>query len=79
MAPDAELKEVFEGIHESLALLLAAVAGMHILAAFKHALIDRDGVLRRMTSTVDALYKLFLFNSLDVSGVGVCVESNLES
>ena len=52
LAPDAELKEVFEGIHESLALLLAAVAGMHILAAFKHALIDRDGVLRRMTSTV---------------------------
>lgn len=50
--PDAELKEVFAGIHGSLALLLAAVAGVHILAAFKHALIDRDGVLRRMTSTV---------------------------
>ena len=49
-APDPALKEVFEGIHETLAWLLAAVAGVHILAAFKHALIDRDGVLRRMTS-----------------------------
>lgn len=52
VAPDAELKEVLEGIHEFLALLLAAAAGVHILAAFKHALIDRDGVLRRMTSAV---------------------------
>lgn len=52
VAPDAGLKAVLEGIHESLALLLAAVAGVHILAAFKHALIDRDGVLRRMTSAV---------------------------
>ena len=52
VAPDPELKETFERIHEALSWLLAAVAALHILAAFKHALIDRDGVLRRMSSAV---------------------------
>ena len=71
-APDPALKEVFEGIHETLAWLLASVAGVHILAAFKHALIDRDGVLRRMTSAVGlgVFAAAALFGILALGGAG---------
>ncbi|MBS0578517.1 MAG: cytochrome b [Proteobacteria bacterium] len=41
-------KELFEDVHEVLGNVLLALAGLHILAAFKHQLIDRDGLLSRM-------------------------------
>lgn len=49
--PNPELKETFEAIHETLAKILFMIASVHILAAIKHAVIDKDGVLRRITST----------------------------
>lgn len=50
IAPNPELKETFEEIHELLAKVLIAVAALHVLAALKHAIVDKDGVLGRMTS-----------------------------
>ncbi len=49
VAPDPGLKETLTSIHEALAMLLAAVASLHLLAALKHGLIDKDGVLGRMS------------------------------
>lgn len=51
VAPNPELKGCFLEIHELLAKLLFAVASVHILAALKHALIDKDDVMHRMLST----------------------------
>lgn len=52
VAPDPELKETFEEVHVFLAKVLFAVATVHILAAIKHAVIDKDGILSRMSSVV---------------------------
>ena len=52
VAPNPELKEVFEQIHETLASVLFVVASVHILAAIKHAVFDKDDVLQRMISAV---------------------------
>ncbi len=50
VSPDHERHEFFEGIHELLAKLLFVIASLHILAALKHGLFDKDGVLQRMWS-----------------------------
>jgi len=50
VSPDRELKETLESIHKTLALILFIVAGIHILAAVKHAVIDRVPILRRIAS-----------------------------
>jgi len=42
------LHELFEEIHELLAWALMGVVALHIAAAWKHHLIDRDEVLLRM-------------------------------
>lgn len=42
--------EVLEEVHETLAKVLFFLALLHILAALKHGLFDRDGVLGRMSS-----------------------------
>lgn len=42
-----ELAEVFEEAHELLIYALVSLAGLHILAAFRHGL-NKDGVLARM-------------------------------
>lgn len=65
VAPNPDLKETFEEIHELLANLLAAVALLHIAAALKHAIIDKDGVLSRMSSTATVA----LFAAVIVLGV----------
>lgn len=46
--PDAALKPVLQGVHYWLTMGMAALVVLHTLAALKHAIIDRDGVLRRM-------------------------------
>ena len=51
VAADAELAEVFEEIHETLAKLLLVLAAVHIAAALKHSLYNKDGALVRITST----------------------------
>lgn len=43
-----ELAELVKPLHELTALALMALAGLHIAAAFKHQLVDRDGLLSRM-------------------------------
>lgn len=45
---DPELAETLKSLHGWLAYALAALAGLHIVGAMKHVLIDRDGLLARM-------------------------------
>ena len=45
------LAEVLETAHATLAWLLAAFVVVHVAASIKHALVDRDGLLRRMWFT----------------------------
>ncbi len=45
---DRAIYSVFNGLHEVLSWLLVALIALHLAAALKHALIDRDGVLQRM-------------------------------
>ncbi len=50
VAPDERLEELFEGIHETLTKVLLLLALIHVGAALKHTFIDRDGILRRISS-----------------------------
>lgn len=50
--PDETLKELLTLMHEVLAGLLFVIALLHILAAFKHAVFDRDGIMSGMLSTM---------------------------
>jgi cytochrome b561 len=43
-----ELAEAIKPLHELSAFALLGLAGLHIAAALKHQLIDRDGLLQRM-------------------------------
>ncbi len=44
--------ELSEDVHEVLGNILLVLASLHTLAAFKHQLIDRDGLLSRMLPRV---------------------------
>lgn len=46
--PDHDAAEWLFGIHSALVWLLLAVVGVHLMAAVKHLLIDKDGVFQRM-------------------------------
>lgn len=46
--PNDALKEQFFGIHSFSAWLLVALVSLHVLAALKHLLVDRNGVFWRM-------------------------------
>jgi len=48
IAPDPALKQTLLAVHYWLNMSLAALVGLHVLAAFKHLLVDRDGVMQRM-------------------------------
>ena len=43
-----EMNETLLGVHKVIYWSIVAVIGLHVAAALKHAVIDRDGVLRRM-------------------------------
>ncbi|MFC5513014.1 cytochrome b [Massilia jejuensis] len=45
---DPVLKPVLGALHYWLNMALAALVAVHVLAAFKHWLIDRDGIMGRM-------------------------------
>ena len=45
---DPALKPVLKDLHYWLAMGLASMVALHVLAAFKHLLVDRDGVMGRM-------------------------------
>lgn len=48
IGPDPALKILLKDVHYWLNMLLAALVGLHVAAAFKHLLVDRDGVMARM-------------------------------
>jgi len=52
VAPSEGLKEIFEETHETLAKVLILVASIHVIAAIKHAMIDKDGMLQRIISAI---------------------------
>ncbi len=45
---NAELKPILKEVHFWLNMLLAGAVFGHIMAAIKHAVIDKDGILQRM-------------------------------
>jgi cytochrome b561 len=45
---DRRIYDVFNTAHKTLAVIFIALIALHVLAALKHAFIDRDRVLRRM-------------------------------
>ncbi|MFN0115967.1 MAG: cytochrome b [Paracoccaceae bacterium] len=47
---DEALGKVFQTVHVTSSYVLYGAAALHVLGAFKHALIDRDGTLARMTT-----------------------------
>ena len=75
VAADPELKKTLKEVHETLAKILFLLALLHILAALKHAVIDKDGVLQRMLSTVS----LALFVIVIALGVGVLGQAGKRS
>ncbi|MBI5717929.1 MAG: cytochrome b [Burkholderiales bacterium] len=46
---DRELAEAIKPLHATLAYTLAVTIAVHVLAAFKHQFVDRDGLLARMS------------------------------
>ena len=50
VAPSESLKKLLQQWHGGLSQALFVIAALHILAALKHGLIDRDEVLSRMSS-----------------------------
>jgi len=48
VAPDRAWSDSLKPVHRWLAYALAALVALHVLAALKHHVIDRDGLLLRM-------------------------------
>jgi cytochrome b561/polyisoprenoid-binding protein YceI len=65
IGPHEGLAELFEETHEAMASILFVIAAIHIGAALKHAVIDRDDALRRITSPAS----LVLFVVVIVAGL----------
>ena len=48
VSKDRQLAELFKALHIGLVALLASLVALHVGAALRHALLLRDGVMRRM-------------------------------
>jgi cytochrome b561 len=48
IAKNPPLAETLKGVHYWLNMSMAALVAVHVLAALKHQIIDRDGTMRRM-------------------------------
>ncbi len=48
VAPDRALAAALKALHAVLAYALAALVALHVAAALKHQLVDRDALLARM-------------------------------
>ena len=48
LAKDRALAATLKFVHMSITYSLAALVALHVAAVFKHLLIDRDGIMRRM-------------------------------
>ncbi len=46
---NANLREVFESAHETIAIIILIMVLVHIAGALKHKLIDKDDTLKRMS------------------------------
>ena len=46
--PVRETAKQFFGWHETLVWAMVVLVGLHVLAGFKHLLVDRDRVFQRM-------------------------------
>jgi cytochrome b561 len=51
VSPDREFAELIKPLHKGLAYTLAALVVVHVGAALKHHVVDRDGLLTRMLPT----------------------------
>ena len=60
VAPNEEMHELFEDIHEWLARLLVTVAIVHVSAALYHHFLRKDNVLRRMLPFTGVMLLLFV-------------------
>lgn len=45
---DQALRDMWVSLHSIISMALVALVVIHVLAALKHALMDRDGVMKRM-------------------------------
>ena len=75
VAPNPDLKKTFKDIHETLAQILAVIALIHIGAALKHGMFDKDGVLNRIVSTASVA----LFAGVIALGIAVLGQSGKQS
>ncbi len=48
LAPDQATAETIGGVHKTVAIVLLALIALHVSGALYHALVKRDGVIRRM-------------------------------
>ncbi|SNB67728.1 cytochrome b561 [Arboricoccus pini] len=48
LGPNAAAETTFKWVHDQLGWLLVIVLGLHVAAALKHQVIDRDDILKRM-------------------------------
>jgi cytochrome b561 len=48
LASNHDLSELFFSVHSTIAWALAGLISLHVLAALKHLVIDKDGVFQRM-------------------------------
>ena len=48
IGPDPALKPVLKAVHYWLNMFMAGIVGLHVAAALKHLLVDRDGIMQRM-------------------------------
>lgn len=45
---DKQMRDLFMRFHQDIALVFAVLIAVHVLAAFKHLLVDRDRIFKRM-------------------------------
>jgi cytochrome b561 len=48
IGPDPVLKPLLKAVHYWLNMLMAGLVGLHVAAALKHLLLDRDRIMQRM-------------------------------
>jgi cytochrome b561 len=48
IGPDPALKVTLKAVHYWLNMLMAGLVGLHVVAALKHLLVDRDRIMQRM-------------------------------
>jgi cytochrome b561 len=46
---NAGLRDVFKEAHEAIGVALLVLIGLHVVAALKHKLVDKDDVMKRMS------------------------------